>query len=76
MTRGSTLADWSRRGIVFYGGSRDGQQLPNLFPTGASLNLSRTIAGQDIVEIYARTDQAKDGRTIFRCVDHQRDLQS
>jgi hypothetical protein len=72
MGKSFTLADWSKRGIVLHGGSRDGQQV-DLIPTGASLNLSHTIAGQDIVEVYARTDQARDGRTIFRNMERRRD---
>lgn len=73
MSRGLTPADWSKRGIVFYGGSRDGQLL-DLFPTGASFNLSHTIAGQGIVELYGRTGHAKDGRTIFRYAERRADL--
>jgi hypothetical protein len=44
-------------------------------PTGASFNLSHTIAGQGIVEVYGRTDHAKDGRTIFRYTERVSELE-
>lgn len=67
-------ADWSKRGIVLYGGSQDGKQL-SVFPASASMNLASDVAGEETVEVYERTSEAKDGHTIFRFVERRRDLE-
>lgn len=59
--RMSEVADWSVRGTVFYGGARDGEQL-DLFPAQDPINLSKTVAGKEIVEVYRRTRDATAAR--------------
>ncbi len=58
---------------MFYGGSRDGSTL-DLFPASEEINLSHTVAGVEMVEVYRRTDEAIDGRTVLRWVGDRPDL--
>jgi hypothetical protein len=67
-------ADWTKRGVVFYGGSMDGK-LADVFPAEASLSMCNEVAGKEIYEEYARTDEASDSRTIFRFVRARPDLE-
>lgn len=68
-------ADWTKQGIVFYGGSRDGE-LAAVFPARlASMNCEQTIEGEGFVELYERTDRAHDGNTVFRFAGRRRDLE-
>lgn len=69
-----TEADWTARGIVFYGGSRDGETL-EVFAAADSLNLEKVLDGDAFVELYARTSEARDGRTVYRFVERRRDLE-
>lgn len=74
MTTTPESADWTKRGIVFYGGSQDGKQV-DVFPAQASMNFGNEIAGEDLVELYERTSEAHEGRTIFRFVERRQDLE-
>ncbi|MCU1624249.1 MAG: hypothetical protein JWL79_3094 [Frankiales bacterium] len=68
------VADWSIRGVVFHGGSWDGRQA-DIFPALPSITLSQDIANHEVVETYGRTNEAQDGRTIFRLLAARPDME-
>ncbi len=63
-------ADWTKRGITFFGGSRDGEDL-DMVPARASISLSNTLGGEEFTETYERTAQTRDGRIVFRYVERK-----
>jgi hypothetical protein len=64
-------ADWSQPGVIFYGGAHDGRHSP-AFPKRLPLiNLAKTVAGVELVELYERTEEAFKGHTIYRWVYDQ-----
>lgn len=67
-------ADWTKPGIVFFGGSRDGE-VHDLTPADGSMNLANDIEGEETIEMYERTEEAKDGRTVFRYTGRRQDLE-
>lgn len=54
-------------------GSRDGEE-SDLWPACGSINLSKTPAGQEFVELYERTTEAVRGRTVCKFVSSRPDL--